>query len=204
MTDIVALSELSDEPVVESPHGVDWTYPSPRLAAVLDRMSNNSTGTATRVRGGLMKAEINTLAALLAADRYALGREHLGRTSIAVLDAALKHFGLHRVDENPPLIVRDGASANDAHVQRLLAWAAERIAECVAKQDQYGQAGASHETTEQQVLTDVMLILDGREPLTKRRWFGCHDLDCDREYRHDGPHRKRTEVDGVEETEVWP
>lgn len=181
-------------------------YPgfSPRLEAVLECMPNNSTGTATRVKGGLIKVGVFTLAEVLAADRYTLGRGHLGRTSLAVLDAALKHFGLHRVDENPPMIVRDGASAAEAHVQRLLMWAQERIAECVAAQDKYGRAGSAHETTEQEVLTDVMLILDGREPLIKRRWFGCRDLDCEREYRHDGPHRRRTEVDGVEETEVWP
>lgn len=203
MTDVIALSELSDEPT-----RTEGMFPrddfSPRLAAVLERIPNNSTGTATRVKGGLLNAGIYTLAALLAADRDTLGRKHLGRTSRAAIDAALKHFGLHRVDENPPMIVRDGATVAEVHVQRLQKWIEERIVECVAKQDQFGAAGSAHETTEQEVLTDVMLILDGREPLNKRRWFGCRDLDCEREYRHEGPHRRRHEVDGVEETEAWP
>lgn len=182
MTDVIALFELSDEqPRFEESASFGGDF-SPRLAAVLDRMPNNSTGTATRVKGGLMNAGIFTLAALLAADRYTLGRKHLGRTSIATIDAALKHFGLHRVDENPPLVVRDGASVAEAHVQQLQTWIAKRLEAC-EKGIKRGPNGSAMRVNEIEVLSDVILILDGRAPTNKRTWVG--DETRAREWRED-------------------
>lgn len=165
MSDVISLSELSDEPGEANMFGFDF---SPRLKAVLERLPRNSTGTATRVRHGLMDVGIFTLAALVAADRQALGRKHLGRTSIATIDAALRHFGLHRVDENPPVVVRDGASAAEAHLERLTRWIEQRM----KRLEEYEREARGHINStleERQVLTDVMLILDGREPTNKRR-----------------------------------
>lgn len=205
MTDVIALSELSDEPRVADGVIPHWKlHVSPRLDAVLDRLPvRNTTGTPTRIRGRLRNAGIKTLAHLQTAENHQLSRKGIGSAMQRDIDAALAAFDLARCKE--PLVVRDGASANDAHVQRLQKWIEDRIAECVADQDRFGAAGASHQTTEQEVLTDVMLLLDGREPMNKRRWFGCRDdVDCEREYGHDGPHRRTIRHDDVEETEAWP
>lgn len=209
MTDVIALSELSDEPVDRTGatnYFYGWRNVSPRLAAVYERLPvRNKTGTPIRIANALRNAGVHTLGELLSKSRLDLHKARdIGSQMIVDIEEALAAFGLYLRDVQPAVVVGDNARPIDAHLQRLQKWIEERIAECVAKQDEYGQAGSAHETTEQEVLTDVMLILDGREPLTKRRWYGCHDLDCEREYRHEGPHRRRTEVDGVEETEVWP
>lgn len=208
MTDVIALSELSDEPVIYAAltgltsGTLGKPDRSPRLEAVLERLPAEGV----RIRNGLDNMDIKSVATLLATDDDRFMRaKNLGPKSRGYIDAALAVFGLQRVGTDPPLVVRDGASAAEAHAQRLSKWIESRIAECVTEQDRCGLAGAAHQTTEQEVLTDVMLILDGREPLNARRWFGCRgDIDCDREYGHDGNHRRTTEVDGVEETEAWP
>ncbi len=157
MSDVISLSELSDEPAWREVMGNNYEDFSPRLAAVLCSIPNNSTGTATRVKGGLLNAGILTVATLLAADRYTLGRVHLGRSSIAALDATLKRFGLHRVDENPPIVVRDGAALAEAQVLRLMKWIDERMS-------------TKTTWTEREVLRDVMRVLDGQDATNLREW----------------------------------
>jgi hypothetical protein len=65
--------------------------------------------------------------------------------------------------------VREPAAA-EASTGRLLRWIDERLALITAEEKRVGVAGAAHEITEREVLADVMLILDGREPTNKRRW----------------------------------
>jgi hypothetical protein len=165
--DIIALSELSDEPV-EQPAGLGYAF-SDRLEAIWDRLPKTRQGQKARIRTWLARAGIDSVAKLVAMDRYAA--TGLGPASLAAIDAALACFGLHRVDVNAPVVVRDGATAAEAHVQRLLKWASERLAVCEAlNKERVGECGHSMRTTETDVLADVMLILDGREPTNKRRW----------------------------------
>lgn len=95
MTSVNALSDLSDEPV-ERRFGHDV---SPRLAAVLERMRRNATGTSTRIEGALVNADILTLAALQSKSRTDLLRTNrFGPTFVTEIEAALAWFGLALAD----------------------------------------------------------------------------------------------------------
>lgn len=159
MTDIVALSELSDEPVsypaltgqARGPLGRPDR--SPRLEAVLDRLPAERV----RICNGLDNMGIASVAVLLATDDDRFMRaKNLGPKSREYIDKALASFGLHRVGQNPPLVVRDGASIAEAQVRRLLDWADARL-----------KSETSLE--ERRVLQDMMRVLDGQEP-TNERW----------------------------------
>ena len=171
MTDVIALVELSDEPVVHTRPGwtVTETSRSPRLEAVLDRCPSERV----RIRRGLDNMGIYSVKVLLATDDDRFMRaKNLGPRSREYIDAALAAFGLHRVGVNPPVVVRDGASADEAHCQRLRKWIEERMA--WAEEREIVDASPPDQTiaanTERDVLADVMLILDGREPKNERRW----------------------------------
>jgi hypothetical protein len=175
MTDVIALSELSDEPRVDDGVTPHWKlHVSPRLDAVLDKLPRtNNTGTPTRIRAALRNAGIQTLRALECADEPYLRRKGCGDAFLRDLDAALAAFGLHRVGVTPPVVVRDGASAAEAYVQRLQAWIAERMHHCehnVGDTRNLTERERDRAAVEAAVLSDVMLILDGREPTNKRRW----------------------------------
>ena len=166
MTDVIALSELSDDPI-EQPEGFGSAW-SERLEAVWDRLPKTRQGQKARIRTWLARAGIDSVAKLVALDRYA--STGLGPASLAALDAALACFDMHRVGVNPPVIVRDGATAAEAHLQRLQRWIEERMAACEANENKLDPATMRAAMTEREVLADVMLILDGREPTNKRRW----------------------------------
>lgn len=159
---IAWLSELSDEP---SNTGWNRTGFSMRLLAVLERLTENSV----RIENALDGAGILTLSKLEAMTPKDLLRvKNLGAKHIRRIEQALAWFDI-RLAQGSPLVVRDGASAIEAHAQRLQKWIDERLKLCEAK-EQRGIAGAVHEITEREVLADVMLILDGREPTNKRYW----------------------------------
>lgn len=170
MTDVIALSDLSDEPRVDDGVTPHWKlHVSPRLDAVLDRLPvNNNTGIPTRIRRVLRNAGIQTLAALSAADELYLRRKGCGKVFMRDIASALAAFDLPVPWGADPVIVRDGATAAEAHVQRLQRWIEERMAACDEDIAKYGRAGAAHQLTEISVLADVMLILDGRDPMLGR------------------------------------
>ena len=163
MTDVIALSELSDEP---SATGWGRTGFSQRLLAVLERLTDNSV----RIENALDGSGILTLSKLEAMTPKDLLRvKNLGAKHIRRIENALACFDI-RLAQGSPLVVRDGATATEAHVQRLTKWIDERLAICEAEEERVGIAGAANEITEREVLADVMLILDGREPTNKRYW----------------------------------
>ena len=163
MTDVIALSELSDEP---SATGWGRTGFSQRLLAVLERLTDNSV----RIENALDGSGILTLSKLEAMTPKDLLRvKNLGAKHIRRIENALACFDI-RLAQGSPLVVRDGATAIEAHVQRLTKWIDERLAICEAEEERVGIAGAAHEITEREVLTDAALILDGREPTNKRYW----------------------------------
>ncbi len=167
MTDVISLSELSDEPGWREIMGDDWPDFSPRLRAVLNRLTSNGV----HITNALVNAEILTLSDLRKRTREDLLRvKKLGAKSVEYIDAALARFGIGREEVTPPIIVRDGATAAEAHVQRLQRWIEERMAVCEANENKLDPATMRAAITEREVLADVMLIIDGREPTNKRRW----------------------------------
>lgn len=168
MTDVIALSELSDEPIAQ-PDGLGYAF-SERLEAVWDRLPRTRQGQAARIRTWLARAGIDSVAKLVAMDRYAA--TGLGPASLAAIDAALACFGLHRVGQDPPLVVRDGATLAEVELQRLRAWLDKRLK-------------AEISLGEREVLRDVQLVLDGQEAEEERHWpFPCRKRD-------DGDHKLR-------------
>ncbi len=148
MTDIVALSSLSDEPGLGK-WGADF---SPRLVAVLDRLPQNSV----RISNALLSANVLTVSTLQAMTPHDLLRmKNFGSKYIKDLRHALAYFGLSISLD--PVVVPDDASIADAQVQRLQDWIAERMA-------------VKTSLTEREVLRDVMLVLDGRTPTNRREW----------------------------------
>ena len=164
MVDVISLSELSDEP--RSRDGAPgWMCCSRRLDAVLARLP----GERVRIKNALDNMQIYAVAQLLATDNNAFIRaKNLGPRSREYIDAALACFGLHRVGQDPPVVVRDGASADEAHCQRLRKWIEERL-DSLGVEAEIG-TGTIAKITERDVLADVMLILDGRDPKNERRW----------------------------------
>ena len=159
MTDVFTLCELSDESP-SSPLGF-----SPRLVAVLDRLSANEV----RISNALMNAAILTVAALQELTDEQLRRmKNIGDKYIKDIDTALASFDLARKEH--AIIVRANANPIEAHVQRLLRWIDERMSLADAEESRCGSVEAANEITEREVLADVMLILDGRAPTNKRRW----------------------------------
>lgn len=162
VTDVIALSELSDEPSWREVMGDNYPDFSPRLRAVLNRLPSESV----RIANALLGARVLTLAQLRAQTRADLWRiKDIGSRSIGYIDAALAKFGIGREEATPPVVVRDGAGALEAHAQRLQAWVLERMEACEYER---GPVRIALDI-ERAVLTDVMLILDGREPTNKRR-----------------------------------
>ena len=167
MTEPVTLSALSDEPAerATSPTA-GWPDFSPRLLAVLKRLPRNEV----RIGYALMNANIVTLEKLQSTSAVALRRiNQLGPRCVADIEAALATYGLQLAGVDR-IEAGDHASAADPHVQRLQRWIEERLRHCDAEERRYGNAGAAHETTEREVLADVILILGGGEPTNKRRW----------------------------------
>ena len=151
---IITLSELSDtDPEIRHEN-------SPRLDAVISRLPKFHR---VRIVNCLLNAGIHTLDALCAKKRAELLRwKNVGRRSVADLEGTLALFGLSLADV-PAIVVPDHGTPLDAHIQRLHRWIDGRLArfEDVARRGKSPEAATEHE---QRVLTDIMLILDGREP----------------------------------------
>lgn len=196
MTDVIALSELSDEPgrPYEIAGRVEYGEFSPRLLAVLESMTEN----VVRIENALQSAQIMTLAQLCSKTRAELRKtKNLGRKYVDGIEKALARFGLSLADGDPPVLVRDGATVAEAQVQRLQRWIGERL--CAV--DPPVEIG---EEIERDVLVDVMLILDGRSPTNKRLYeprMPCGDRGCERYRGHNGPHRRHV---GTEKVSEWP
>jgi hypothetical protein len=177
VTDLIALSELSDEPTKQRRGHMGYRSDfSPRLAAVLERLPvRNQTGAPVRIQHALTNADILTLAALQAKSPADLRQARdFGAQYIADIEQALAAFGLSLAGADR-VVVGDNATPAYAHLQRLQQWIALRVARSNAEEERVGVAGAAHEITEREVLTDVMLILDGREPTNKRMWNAASD-----------------------------
>lgn len=141
---IVALSELADT----SP--LAHTF-SQRLDAVLRRLPKF---TRVRFSNALCNNNVWTLAQLCAKKRADLRRwKDVGKQSITDIEQTLAQFGLALADTPPPIVVGPQARPIDAHVEQLQRWIDERFERL--KDDHVAQA----------LLTDVMLILDGRDPV---------------------------------------
>ncbi len=64
----------------------------------------------------------------------------------------------------------DGAHPDEAHCQRLRKWMDERLALCKIEATSIYEVAVACAHSEIDTLTDVMLILDGRDPKNERRW----------------------------------
>jgi hypothetical protein len=166
--DVIALSELSDEPGTRGMFSV----PSSRLGAVLSRMSKHH---AVRIERTLMSRALLTLASLQTKSRSELLRTGgFGPTYVTAIEDALEDFGLRLAGAE--IVVRDHATPLEANALRLHKWVDERLAEIyealmLGTLEGNPVEWASRDPAlkiEREVLADVMLILDGREPTNKR------------------------------------
>jgi hypothetical protein len=123
---------------------------SPRLAEVLSRLPKYSRG-----RSGYL--QVTTLSALLALKRSDLARwKNIGKKFINDLAGALAIFGLSFQDDPP-------VRAIDANVQRLHLWIDGQL-EHLEKLTLVNESFAR----ERDLLTNVMLVLDGRDTKPRR------------------------------------
>ena len=156
---IVLLSDLSDEP----PGGSDKYGFSPRLDAVLTFLPKYP-GVRVRVANALCNADIFSLTALCAQKRAELKRwKNFGKKSIVDLEHTLAQFGLALADAQTPIVVSDQARPIDAHVQQLQQWIEDGLARCEADERRLKELDVAGKV-ERRILTNVMLILDGRQP----------------------------------------
>lgn len=157
---IVLLSELSDEP-----SGENADANSPRLDAVLTFLPKYP-GVRVRVADALCNAGIFSLASLcLQKRKEMLCWKNLGKKSIGDLESTLALFGLTLADTPTSIVVPDQARPIDAHVQQLQRWIENGLARCEAEERRLKDLDVVSRV-ERRILTNVMLILDGREPST--------------------------------------
>lgn len=157
MNSILSLSELSDAPSADK-YGF-----SPQLDAILARLPKYA-GCRVRVANALCNAGILTVAALSRMKRGELRRwKNFGKRSLADLESTLAEFGLSLADTTPPIVVPDGSRPIDAHVEQLHRWIEEGLARCEARERQQNELDPAR-ALERRLLTNVMLILDGRAP----------------------------------------
>jgi len=153
---IVSLSELSDEPS-------DENMSSPRLDAVLTFLPKYP-GVRVRVADALCNAGIYSLASLCSLKRKDMLRwKNVGKKSIGDLEGALALFGLSLADAPTSIVVPDEARPIDAHVQQLQRWIENALARCEEEERREKELGVASQV-ERRILTNVMLILDGRDP----------------------------------------
>lgn len=162
---IIALSELSDEPRDCAPFRTGHDF-SQRMIAVLDRLPQNQV----RISNALENAGVLTVSKLQTmTPRDLIRLKNFGSKYIKDVRMALAHFGLTLSLD--PVVVPDGATPGEAHVQRLQKWIDERLKHCDRRQDESGPAYTdvwAH--VERRTLIDVMLILDGRDPTNDRSY----------------------------------
>lgn len=155
-TPIVALTDLSDVPPGE------YAF-SPRLDAVLTFLPKYP-GVRVRIANALCNAGIFSLTSLCARKPAELKRwNNFGKKSLGDLESTLALFGLALAGVSAPLVVPDQARPIDAHVQQLHRWIEEGLARCEAEERQMKDLAVSSKI-ERRILTNVMLILDGRAP----------------------------------------
>jgi len=155
---IVPLSDLSDEAPTENGYGF-----SPRLDAVLTFLPKYP-GVRVRVANGLCNAGIFTLASVCRQKRSDMRRwKNFGKKSLGDLESTLAQFGLVLADAPIPIIVPDQARPIDAHVQQLQRWVEEGLDRCEAEERRLKELDVAGKV-ERRILTNVMLILDGRPP----------------------------------------
>lgn len=154
---IVSLSDLSDEPSGEA------CPKSPRLDAVLSYLPKYP-GVRVRVENALCNAGIFSVTSLCALKRAELKRwKNFGKKSIADLESTLALFGLALTGVLAPIVVPDQARPIDAHVQQLQHWIETGLARCETEERRLGDLDVG-DKIERRILTNVMLILDGRAP----------------------------------------
>lgn len=157
---IVTLSDLSDEAPNDPYTPVSF---SPRLTAALSYLPKYP-GVRVRVANGLCNAGVFTLTSLCERKRCELKRwKNFGKKSLGDLESALAVFGLALADAPTPIVVPDQARPIDAHVQQLQRWIENGLSRCEAEERRLKGLDVVSKV-ERRILTNVMLILDGREP----------------------------------------
>ena len=153
---IVSLSDLSDVSPGEFAN-------SPRLNAVLTFLPKYP-GVRVRVANALCNAGIFSLTALCEQKRAELKRwKNFGKKSLVDLESTLAQFGLTFADAPTAIVVPDQARPIDAHVQQLYRWVEDGLARCEAEERRLKELEVASKV-ERRILTNVMLILDGRPP----------------------------------------
>ena len=156
---IVPLSDLSDE----APRQMDGCEFSPRLSAVLTYLPKYP-GVRVRIANALCNAGIFNVASLCMRKRAELKRwKKFGKKFLVDLEGTLALFGLALAEAATPIVVPDQARPIDAHAQQLHRWIEDSLARCEAEERRAKGLDVSSKV-ERRVLTNVMLILDGREP----------------------------------------
>lgn len=157
---IVPLSDLSDAALRDGTDGYGF---SQRLDAVLTYLPKYP-GCRVRVANGLCNAGIFTLTSLCERKRSQLKRwKNFGKKSLSDLESTLAVFGLALADAPTSIIVPDQARPVDAHIQRLYRWVEDGLARCETEERRTKELDVASKV-ERRLLTNVMLILDGREP----------------------------------------
>ena len=156
---IVPLSDLSDE----EPDGNGGYGFSPRMDAVLTFLPKYP-GVRVRVANGLCNAGIFTLTSLCQQKRRDMLRwKNFGKKSLGDLESTLAQFGLALMDAPTSIVVPDQARPIDAHVQQLQRWIEDGLDRCAAEERRLKDLNVASKV-ERRILTNVMLILDGRPP----------------------------------------
>jgi hypothetical protein len=123
-----------------------------------------SPGCRIRVANGLYNAGIFTLTSLCERKRSEFKRwKNFGNKSLSDLESTLAMFGLALADAQTPIVVPDQARPVDAHIQRLYRWVEEGLARCETEERRTKELDVAGKV-ERRLLTNVMLILDGRDP----------------------------------------
>jgi hypothetical protein len=154
---------------------------SSRLNAVLDRLEESDV----RISNALETASIFTVTKLVGMSRSDLLKTRsLGERHVSRIEDALAHFGLSLAGATA-IVVRDGGTALEANAEQLQKWIVERLRWCES------QYPSPHALTEQETLSDVFAILDGRdETMGERSWALNGDAKhlTDDELRHELQH----------------
>lgn len=147
----LSLSDLSDESRLCS---LGLEKASPRLAAVLSKLPPRSY---VRIANRIQFSGIYTLTALCGRHRADLRRwKNFGTKSLEHLVDTLTLFGLSLKDDPHVHVL-------DVNVQKLHRWIDEYL-----KQIEILGRSDARAVNERDILTDVMLVLDGREPTLRR------------------------------------
>jgi len=158
------LSDLSDDPSKADPYG-----PSPRLAAVLDRLPKQDRR--KRIENALLNANIRTVSKLCSAPLHRGGYSAISMKTAAEITHALAVFGLSVVDQ--PKETRDNTTKPQSAAQRVAnsAWLRSQLQELVEHWDTHVEK-ACRQAEGAYWKAQLERILSGRTAEEDRKYEG--------------------------------